>query len=342
MPRCVALAPHLSPDALERRYRQCRDPVERGHWHMLWRLAQGHHCPAVARMVGYSEDWVRTIVHRYNAEGPDGVTDRRHGNPGATPLLSPEQKAALRDALAADPPDGGLWTSPKVAAWMTARVGHPVPKQRAWEAMRSLGFTLQQPRTRATAADPDAQEAVKKGGSPRRWMRVRSAHPGATVTVWAPCGRRPIARVRRRYAWLYVYGFMRPATGESWWCLLPTVNTVAMTTALAAFAEDEGIDARHRAVLVVDGAGWHTTLHLDLPDGIDLVFLPPASPELQPAERLWPLVNEPVANRAFADLDALADVLVTRCRTLRADQPAIRGLTDYWWWPSEQDSAIPD
>ena len=154
--------------------------------------------------------------------------------------------------------------------------------------------------------------------------------------VWAPRGQRPLAWVRRRYQWLYVFGFVRPTTGQSWWALVPTVNTQVMRTVLAAFAADEGIDAMHRAVLVLDGAGWHTSPRLVVPDGIDLVFLSPASPELQPVERVWTLVDEPVANRTFADLDALEEVLVTRCQTLRADRRRITAHTRYHWWAKER------
>lgn len=153
--------------------------------------------------------------------------------------------------------------------------------------------------------------------------------------VWAPKGQRPTAQVERHYEWLYVYGFVRPATGQSWWCLLSQVNTAAMALALATFARDEGIDADHRAVVVLDRAGWHVSADLPLPDGIDLVFLPAYSPELQPAERLWPLVDEPIANRAFPTLDALEDVLVDRCRTLDADPQRLRAHTLYHWWPRE-------
>lgn len=159
-----------------------------------------------------------------------------------------------------------------------------------------------------------------------------------TRRVWAPRGHRPIAWVDRHYQWLYVFGFVRPTTGQSWWCLLPTVTTETMGLALAAFARDEGIDAIHRAVVLLDGAGWHTSPALMRPDGIDLVRLPPLSPELQPAERLWPLVDEPVANRTFADLDALEAVLVERCQTLRADPDTIKAHTHYHWWPDDQDT----
>lgn len=159
--------------------------------------------------------------------------------------------------------------------------------------------------------------------------------------VWAPKGRRPTAWVRRRYQGLYGYAFVRPTTGQTWWCRLPTVSTTAMTAALAAFAVDEGIDADHRAVLVLAGAGWHTSVDLVLPAGLDLVFLPPASPELQPVERGWPLVNAPVANRTFRDLDALEAVLVPRCQTLRATRRAIKAHAYDHWWPRERRPRSP-
>lgn len=181
---------------------------------------------------------------------------------------------------------------------------------------------------------------------------MRAAHPAASIAlwaedehrlglfpvvrrVWAPQGQRPVARVERHYEWLYVYGFVRPSTGQSWWCLLPTVNTAAMGLALATFARDERIDAAHRVMIVLDQAGWHVSGRLVVPEGIDLVFLPAYSPELQPAERLWPLVDEPVANRAVATIDALEAVLVDRCRTLEADPVRLQAHTLYHWWPPE-------
>jgi len=84
-------------------------------------------------------------------------------------------------------------------------------------------------------------------------------------------------------------------------------------------------------VLVLDNAGWHGPKGLPVPDGISLVFLPPYSPELQPAQRLWPLVDEPVANRHFATLDDLNAVVAERCR--RLDATTIKPNTDFHWWP---------
>jgi hypothetical protein len=146
---------------------------------------------------------------------------------------------------------------------------------------------------------------------------------------------RPTTHVHRRFQWLYVYGFVRPTTGQSWWCLLPTVRTEAFALALAEFARDEGIDADHRVVLALDQAGWHRAAELRLPDGIDLVLLPAYSPELQPAERLWPLINEPIANQVLPDLAHLESVLCTRCQSLRADRATVQNHTHFHWWPDE-------
>ena len=154
--------------------------------------------------------------------------------------------------------------------------------------------------------------------------------------VWAPAARRPVVRVRRRFEWLYVYGFVRPATGGTWWCLLPTVSGEAFGLALAEWARDEGIGPARRAVLALDRAGWHVAKGVALPEGLHLAFPPPYSPELQPAERLWGLVDEPVANRAFADLGELEAALAARCLALERQRPAVKSRCRYHWWPRER------
>ena len=82
---------------------------------------------------------------------------------------------------------------------------------------------------------------------------------------------------------------------------------------------------------MLDNAGWHGPEDLIVPEGISLVLLPPYSPELQPAEHLWPLVDEAVVNRHFATLDALDATIAARCR--RLDAATIKPYTDFHWWP---------
>ena len=151
--------------------------------------------------------------------------------------------------------------------------------------------------------------------------------------VWAPRGRRPVAAVQPRYEWTYLYGFVRPATGASYWLLLPTVSGAAFSAALREFAAGVGAGAGRRIVLVLDGAGWHSGAQVAVPEGLHLVFLPPYSPELQPVERLWPLTNEPLANRHFASLAELEAAQAERCLTLRAQPAVLRAQAHFHWWP---------
>ncbi len=166
MARRLAIAPHLTVAELEQRYRGAGDPVARSQWQMLWLLAGGMPTAEVARVTGYSVRWVQEIARRYRA-GPPAIGDRRHTNPGAASLLTPEQQEQLRTALAGPAPDGGIWSCRSVASWMSQTLGRPVSPQRGWDWMRRLGFTPQRPRPRETRADPAAQEVFKKGGLPQ-------------------------------------------------------------------------------------------------------------------------------------------------------------------------------
>ena len=151
--------------------------------------------------------------------------------------------------------------------------------------------------------------------------------------VWALRGQRPLARNRTRYEWLYGYGFVRPAKGQSYWLVVPTVTTAVMRLALAEFARAIGAGADEQIILVVDRAGWHRSGELEVPAGVELVFLPASTPELQPAERLWPMLREAVANRSFESLDELQDRLVERCLQLAEQSDVVQAATNYHWLP---------
>lgn len=178
---------HLSTEELGRRYRAARDRVERRHLQVIWLLREGYGAGEVARVMGDSARWVAEIVRRHHAQGPEGLVDRRHGNAGAKPLLSETQQVALAEALQAPPPQGGLWSGPKVAAWIAAQTGRKIRPQRGWDYLLKLGFTLQRPRPRHAQADAAAQAAFKKGAACRHgWPRFKRRIPrlGARPGRW--------------------------------------------------------------------------------------------------------------------------------------------------------------
>jgi transposase len=183
-----------------------------------------------------------------------------------------------------------------------------------------------------------------------RLEKLREAHPEAEVElwaedearlglkpvirrVWAPVGKRPVACFKRGYKWTYLYGFVRPESGEVYWLILPTVNTELFSMALREFAREVAASKDKRVLLVVDQAGWHTSKEVKVPEGIHLEFLPSGSPELQPAERLWVLSNEAVANGLFEEIEEIEEALLERCIELHDQSESIRDLTNYHWWP---------
>jgi len=178
--------------------------------------------------------------------------------------------------------------------------------------------------------------------------RLRAANPGKRVEVWAedeirlglkpiarrvwsPRGQRPGSCGRARYEWLYVYGFARPGTGESFAVLLPRVKAERMGEALAAFAAHADPAGEKVLVLLLDNAGWHVAKRLAVPPNVVLHLLPPCTPELQPVEPFWPLVREAVANRSIGRMGRLRAILRGRLRYL-ADHPEfVRPVIGFRW-----------
>jgi hypothetical protein len=96
--------------------------------------------------------------------------------------------------------------------------------------------------------------------------------------VWARRGRRPAAVSTHKYQWLYLYGFVRPATGAVEWWLANSVNVPLFQSILDGFADTVGAGPDKTVILLLDGAGWHVSKRLRIPDGIQLCFLPPSTP----------------------------------------------------------------
>jgi len=151
--------------------------------------------------------------------------------------------------------------------------------------------------------------------------------------VYAKRGQRPVLRLNPRYEWLYLYGFVCPQSGQTWWLLMPSVSIPIFNLVLAQLATALGLNQHKRLILILDGAGWHRSKQVVVPPGIDLIFLPAYSPELQPAERLWPLTNEGIVNRDFANLDELQATQAEWCLVVSQRPEQVQALTCYSWWP---------
>jgi len=158
---------HLSVEDLEAGFRSARDPTAVRHFQVIWLLARGHTIADVAAVTSFGRRWIEQLLARYNAKGPEALGDLRRRNGGVPRVLRPALLERLRARLEAPPPDGGLWSSRKVAAWMAGELGlAEVLPQRGWEALKAIDWSVQKPRPRHPgAATPEEQEAFKKSWS---------------------------------------------------------------------------------------------------------------------------------------------------------------------------------
>ncbi len=170
------VADHLSVLALEQLYRSCTDVTAARHFQTIWLLAKGHEIAEVSATVSFARRWVERLLARYNAHGPQALGDLRRRNGTSPSVLRLDLLEKLKARLLEPPPDGGLWTSPKGAAWMACELGLTrVAPQRGWEALKAIGWSVQKPRPRHPAsATPEARAAFKKSASRPSLRSARS------------------------------------------------------------------------------------------------------------------------------------------------------------------------
>ena len=111
--------------------------------------------------------------------------------------------------------------------------------------------------------------------------------------------------------------------------VLTWVNAETMSLFLAEVAQRH---AKDFIVMVMDQVGWHLAGDLAVPANMRLIYLPPYSPELNPAEHLWEAVREDCfANHVFADLDAVEVALTKGLVALESDPDRTQSMTGFGW-----------
>jgi len=124
---------------------------------------------------------------------------------------------------------------------------------------------------------------------------------------WFTKASRTPVPVKLGYKNFYIYGCANPMTGRNFSLLLPKANTECMNIFLKELGSEF---VGKEIILVVDGAGWHKSKHLVVPQNIKLLYLPPYSPELNPVERLWLYIKRTVIrNRIYDTLEDLEEAV---------------------------------
>lgn len=144
---------------------------------------------------------------------------------------------------------------------------------------------------------------------------------------WCKMKTRPAVPCHHIREYRYVYGAVEPATGESYFLLMPYCNTENMNIFLKNLSMNYAND---EIVLACDGAAWHKSNSLEIPENIHPVFIPPYTPEMNPIEQIWKEIRtKSFKNETF---NSLADVVERLCKTIsNLSNDTVKSITARDW-----------
>ena len=206
---------------------------------------------------------------------------------------------------------------------------------------------------------PEREILTGVGPVPVKVPRVRDRRPGATRITFTPSilprylrktksveqllpwlylihvrrarkGTRPSAPKDCRYAWACIFGAICPARATGAALVMPYANTDAMSAHLAEIGRH--ISPGAHAILVLDGAGWHSSGDLAVPANITLLTLPPYSPELNPVENISQFLRQNrLANRVFDSYETIVSACCDAWNALLATPERVASITSRDW-----------
>jgi len=159
---------------------------------------------------------------------------------------------------------------------------------------------------------------------------MRVGQKNGQTYQWARKGTRPRQPADQRFENAYLFGAVCAARGTGAALVMPYADTEAMKAHLDEISR-KVVKGSH-AVIVMDRAGWHITGKLELPPNISLLFLPPYSPELNPAENIWQYMRQNwLSNRVFGTYDDILDVVCDAWNKLIALPETITSIANRKW-----------
>ena len=282
---------------------------------------QGRSAPDIAQILGCSRRAVQSWVARYNHGGVSALYERPHT--GRPPRLAGPDLQRFEERVEAGPrPEDGVCTlRGRDFRRILEQEFHVVlGRQAVYNLLDRLDFTSLMPRPQHEGTNEEVQAFFKEivveqidaiaATDPKETLQVwfedeaRFGQQGTLTRVWARRGSRPRAVRQQGRTSLYAMAAVCITTGAVSAMLVSGLDTEVLNAFLQQIAEE--LPTGVHAVLIWDGAGYHTSAGLEVPANISLILLPPYSPELNPVENLWHyLRSHHWSNRTYLDYNDL-------------------------------------
>jgi transposase len=333
---------HLPLDELQR---LAKDITKKRVWlrsQAVILASQGGTADGIAHALGCSPRAVQTWVAKFNQGGPQTLNERPH--PGRPPRLTGPERLRFQERLEAGPkPEDGVCTfhGRDLQRVLQREFGVLLSLQAVYDLLHKLGFSSLMPRPQHKDADEELQKIFKEVVVDQI-QAIKEAHPdeevqlwfedearfgqqGTLTRVWARKGSRPRAVRQIQYTSLYVLTAVCVTTGAASALIMPELNTEVLNLFLEQFSR--ALPAGVHAVLLWDGAGYHTSADLEIPRNLSLIQLVPYSPELNPVENLWHYLRSHYWSiRVYRDYDELEDEAVRSLCAVCLDAEQVKSI----------------
>ena len=129
-------------------------------------------------------------------------------------------------------------------------------------------------------------------------------------------GVKPVCPFHQVYKTLYLFGAFSPINGDKFLLEMPNCDANNFQIFLNEFSAQQPNEFK---ILVLDNGAFHKARCLVIPDNIGLIFLPPYSPELNPAENIWGILKRRFTNKLYHSLDQVSEFFTENLKLLTSE-----------------------
>jgi hypothetical protein len=140
-------------------------------------------------------------------------------------------------------------------------------------------------------------------------------------------GVKPLMPYQHKFKNFYLFGAFSPISGTHFTLELPKCNTDCFQLYLDEFSKQSPDEFK---ILILDNGAFHKAKQLEIPANIGLLFIPPYSPELNPAEKMWRYFKDQIATEVFESLDCLSERISEVIKNLK--ESTIKSITGYKYY----------
>lgn len=130
-------------------------------------------------------------------------------------------------------------------------------------------------------------------------------------------GVKPICPFQQVFQSTYLFGAFSPVNGSKFLLEMPFCNSQSFQVFLEEFSLQKPEEFK---IVVLDNGAFHKTKSLKIPSNIRLLFLPPYSPELNPAEKMWAIIKRNFTNQLFKNLEEISEFISNTIKIIPPEQ----------------------